>query len=630
MNQVPASSAPPFLTAAIMAKNEERFLPRCLASLQGVVDEIVLVDTGSTDHTIEIAREYGAKVSHFDWCDDFSAARNETLRRASGQWVLIIDCDEYLDGPLAQPGALKKELEELAAHNALNWPLLFVKVPLIDRDAAETRSFGTHKQLRIFPRVPEIYYEMPIHNRLAIAPELKARITGVAYEMDPGRLWLVHRGYDPEVKRSQKKVERSFRILTKAIAERPDALNHFYLGREHYNLDQWVPAVLNLQIARDLLVKNNHPIEQHHLAGVYYYLVTSMHRAKMPLEDIQKELVAALERFPTNPDLWHEAGVIFLDHGETEGARNAFLQAERWLPLAEAQDTSFLVHNVWNLYYNLGQVYASLHAVEASRAYMLRAADTGMPDGELIRDLLEQRSVEGVVRGGVASIPDRVLHLQFMVGSILPQVDELVVYLNGFDAVPEFLQNDPRIRVVRSQDAAGDLRDTGKFWGAVATTGDWDYYFSLDDDILYPPNYVTRLVQKIEERGRGAVVGVHGSTLRTPMASYIRDRDVRHCLFGLEQDEAVDVLGTGTAAFHRHTFALSLADFPVHGMTDIWFSLAAKKQGLERIVIRRRESWMTVLEVEAGTLWEEAAKDDRVQTEVAAQLLSPISDVPHP
>ncbi len=84
------------LTLCMIVKNEEVTLPQTLASVKDVVDEMVVLDTGSGDRTCEIAREFGAKVYHFDWCDDFAAARNECLKYATGNWILVLDADEVL------------------------------------------------------------------------------------------------------------------------------------------------------------------------------------------------------------------------------------------------------------------------------------------------------------------------------------------------------------------------------------------------------------------------------------------------------------------------------------------------------------------------------------------------------
>ena len=87
----------PTLSLAMIVKNEAANLPRCLRSVQGLVDEVVIVDTGSTDDTVAIAMALGAKVSHFGWVDDFAAARNESLRLCTGDWVLVLDGDESVD-----------------------------------------------------------------------------------------------------------------------------------------------------------------------------------------------------------------------------------------------------------------------------------------------------------------------------------------------------------------------------------------------------------------------------------------------------------------------------------------------------------------------------------------------------
>ncbi|WP_054739610.1 glycosyltransferase family 2 protein [Cellulosilyticum ruminicola] len=84
------------ISLVMIVKNEEANLPRCLESVQGIVDEIVIVDTGSEDNTKEIAKQFGAKVYDFEWCNDFSAARNYALSKATGDWNLVLDADEYI------------------------------------------------------------------------------------------------------------------------------------------------------------------------------------------------------------------------------------------------------------------------------------------------------------------------------------------------------------------------------------------------------------------------------------------------------------------------------------------------------------------------------------------------------
>ena len=91
------SPSPILLSACLIAKNEEQRLPQCLESLRSLADEIIVVDTGSSDRTIAIAKKYQARVFHFEWCDDFSQARNYAIAQAKGKWILVIDADEVLE-----------------------------------------------------------------------------------------------------------------------------------------------------------------------------------------------------------------------------------------------------------------------------------------------------------------------------------------------------------------------------------------------------------------------------------------------------------------------------------------------------------------------------------------------------
>ena len=96
------------ISICIIAKNEEQYIGECLRRLSLYDWEIVVVDTGSTDHTVEIARTYTPNVYHFNWIDDFSAARNYSIAQASNDYILVVDCDEYLEN------------DEMAAHIALS------------------------------------------------------------------------------------------------------------------------------------------------------------------------------------------------------------------------------------------------------------------------------------------------------------------------------------------------------------------------------------------------------------------------------------------------------------------------------------------------------------------------------
>ena len=97
MNNTNPNISNPTISLCMIVKDEEKFLPTCLESVKGYVDEIIIVDTGSTDRTIEIARRYNAKIYCHAWENSFSKARNYSLKYATGDWILILDADEEIE-----------------------------------------------------------------------------------------------------------------------------------------------------------------------------------------------------------------------------------------------------------------------------------------------------------------------------------------------------------------------------------------------------------------------------------------------------------------------------------------------------------------------------------------------------
>ena len=88
---------PPRISLTLIVKNEENSLPTCLRSVADLVHEVIVVDTGSSDQTRAVAQNLGARVSDFAWVDSFAAARNESLRHATGDWIPWLDGDEFFD-----------------------------------------------------------------------------------------------------------------------------------------------------------------------------------------------------------------------------------------------------------------------------------------------------------------------------------------------------------------------------------------------------------------------------------------------------------------------------------------------------------------------------------------------------
>jgi tetratricopeptide (TPR) repeat protein len=200
------------ISLCMIVRDEEQDLPRCLASVRGVVDEICILDTGSTDSTVELARAAGARVESFEWCDDFAAARNAALAMTSGDWVLVLDADEALEDPQT-----RAKLEAFAAAN----PDSAGQVTIVDRqEEGELHS----RVSRFFPRRSDLRYAGRFHEQ----PHFGA-------DPCPPRLLpveVIHYGYRKEALAGKDKVARNRAFLEQLLREDPtDAYYHYQLGR---------------------------------------------------------------------------------------------------------------------------------------------------------------------------------------------------------------------------------------------------------------------------------------------------------------------------------------------------------------------------------------------------------------
>lgn len=202
-----------------------------------------------------------------------------------------------------------------------------------------------------------------------------------------------------------------------------------------------------------------------------------------------------------------------------------------------------------------------------------------------------------ICTASLASIPDRAFSLEKVIESLYFQVDKLNVFLNNYDKIPDFLTGDSKINVSTSK-IHGDLGDSGKFWWCDQVEG---YHFICDDDLTYPPDYVSFLIRKIEQYERKAIVGLHGSSFRQPFRHYHPPDPSRvafSCTKSLEEDTLVQILGTGVLAYHTSTLKLSHSDFEYKNMADIWFNLVAQKYQVPRICVQRVENWIKHNEID--------------------------------
>lgn len=218
---------------------------------------------------------------------------------------------------------------------------------------------------------------------------------------------------------------------------------------------------------------------------------------------------------------------------------------------------------------------------------------------------------------GLSSVPQREKTLQCTIQSLIHQADEIHVYLDGYSQEPEFFSALQPAPIVHRSEAGKQLRDLGKF-KALLMQKNPAYMFTVDDDIVYPPDYVATLIRKIDSYQRKAIVGLHGVQIPEQPTGYLTGyRKVFHYRRALESDKAVNLLGTGALAFHSTVFD-SLRFCPRHpGMSDIDFAIACKQLHIPMVCIARHADWLQDIAPANGkSLYSEFKSNDRVQTQL--------------
>ncbi|MBE9140756.1 tetratricopeptide repeat protein [Nodosilinea sp. LEGE 07088] len=205
------------LSLCMIVRDEAATLARTLATVQGIVDEIVVVDTGSVDNTVAIAQVHGAKIHSFAWGNDFAAARNESLHHASGDWVLVLDADEMLLPATAQVLQQLNQggpLGDVAAENILALNLL--RLELGAPQAPYTLI------TRVFRRLPEIRFHRPYHETVDDSVAALQRQDPRWQVITLGEVALHHTGYDPAVVLQRHKFDRARTIMEAYLADQPN------------------------------------------------------------------------------------------------------------------------------------------------------------------------------------------------------------------------------------------------------------------------------------------------------------------------------------------------------------------------------------------------------------------------
>ncbi|MCI0702677.1 MAG: glycosyltransferase [Planctomycetia bacterium] len=400
------------VSLCMIVRNEEHHLPDCLSSARDLVDEMVVVDTGSTDRTKEIAAGFSAKVFDFPWVDSFSAARNESIRHATGDWVFWLDADDRLghDDREKLRRLLGSLRDELAAY--------VMKCRCVSDTPGASETVVDH--VRLFRNDPRLRWRYRVHEQ--ILPALRE----VGADVRWSDVAITHLGYAEPGARGPK-LERDLRLLRLEETEQPDdPFTLFNLGSVMLELRQTEEALpyllrsLTRSHPRDSIVRKLHAqiAQCHHRAGRQ--------------EEALRACAAGREHYPDDAELLFVEGLVRQDGGDWEGAAGC------WRRLVDGRDGYHFAsvdaglrgyksrHNLALAYFQLGRPVEAeeqwRHAAEECPSFVPAWVGLGRM---------------GTARGDRALVALAVARLEALGETGQMEVAELRAWLTSGSAIPE-------------------------------------------------------------------------------------------------------------------------------------------------------------------------------------------------
>lgn len=334
------------ISVCMIAKNEDHHIEESLKRLRPCRFEIIVVDTGSVDRTVEIAHKYADKVFHFAWCDDFSSARNFSIQQAVNEWVLIIDCDEYLEN------VNLAELET-SLHKNRN------AVGMITRNNPYTvqgaRSIMTERIGRLFNR-NYCHYEGTVHERVRT-------LQGKEPECFSIPLTFYHEGYVAESDKRMRATRNLEMLLHDLVLKGPSPYIYFQLGQNYLSLNDLEKAAHYYKLGLEMNTDSASDFVKS-MTEAYGYCL--MNLAKY---DTAMTLKEQYDQFSQRADFVYLMGMLHMKRGEREKALEEFEKATH---LSSFSRTGV---NSYRAYFQMADIYESGGDVEKARSYYKKCGD---------------------------------------------------------------------------------------------------------------------------------------------------------------------------------------------------------------------------------------------------------------
>ncbi|NLM74439.1 MAG: glycosyltransferase [Clostridiaceae bacterium] len=302
------------ISTCLIVKNEADNIARCLDSVKTISDEIIVVDTGSTDNTVEIARSFGARVYFYEWDNNFSNAKNFALDKATGDWIIFLDADEYFDSDT--PKNLLQMLKRI--NNDKDHDAVLFK--MCHTEGYNGRIISVTPTVRAFRGLNKIRFFGSVHEQ----PLNKDNTLYAANMTDYDSLVVYHTGYSSVL--LPEKVNRNLEILKNEIVN--NNITHFtyyYMSSLYNNLNNPEEC-----IKYALLALKEPGFEKTILAyQPYVFIIDNMLKlkTKYKFEEIEKYINEAIGRFPTHPEIWYVTGNVRKEQGDYTDAIESYQKA---------------------------------------------------------------------------------------------------------------------------------------------------------------------------------------------------------------------------------------------------------------------------------------------------------------
>lgn len=334
------------LSLCMIVKNEEKYIDKSINSVKDIVDEIIIVDTGSTDSTLDILKNYNVKLYNYKWENDFASARNYAINKAKSNWIIFLDADEILDQ--SSKNTLIKYIEST--------PFDGCHFVIYNYRSENQNDFTIHYAFRLFRNNKGYHYKGKIHEQI-----FNDNYKNITSKFSNEEIILHHYGYSIEILQKKDKRSRNIPILLDSLKDNPeDSFNLFNLGNEYLAQNDVNKALYYYELSYSSI-----DLTKHYSVHLLYRMTICYQYVKK-YNEAMKFVDEALKNFSPNVDFEYLKGCIYLDTKKYTLAIDSF---NTCINLGDSGSTIKFVNNcgsisplnaLGDLYYTLSDYDKSL------------------------------------------------------------------------------------------------------------------------------------------------------------------------------------------------------------------------------------------------------------------------------